>query len=135
MDKKTITIRLPKKKPKSETVTKIGRDEVTTFDKELFGRLRAVRSRLAAQASLPAYIILTDASLRDMCIKLPKTQTELLNISGVGKSKQERYGRYFVAEIQKYLKENPDAASGYKYIPEAICKSKMRLAVKAQRNI
>ena len=36
MDKKTITIRLPKKKPKSETVTKIGRDEVTTFDKELF---------------------------------------------------------------------------------------------------
>lgn len=118
MDKKTITIRLPKKKPKSETVTKIGRDEVTTFDKELFGRLRAVRSKLATQASLPAYIILTDASLRDMCIKLPKTQTELLNISGVGKSKQERYGRYFVAEIQKYLKENPDAASGYKYIPE-----------------
>ena len=47
MDKKTITIRLPKKKPKSETVTKIGRDEVTTFDKELFGRLRAVRSKLA----------------------------------------------------------------------------------------
>ena len=37
MDKKTITIRLPKKKPKSETVTKIGRDEVTTFDKELDG--------------------------------------------------------------------------------------------------
>lgn len=125
MDKKTITIRLPKKKPKSETVTKIGRDEVTTFDKELFGRLRAVRSKLATQASLPAYIILTDASLRDMCIKLPKTQTELLNISGVGKSKQERYGRYFVAEIQKYLKENPDAASGYKYIPEGYLQKQM----------
>lgn len=125
MDKKTITIRLPKKKPKSETVTKIGRDEVTTFDKELFGRLRAVRSKLATQASLPAYIILTDASLRDMCIKLPKTQTELLNISGVGKSKQERYGRYFVAKIQKYLKENPDAASGYKYIPEGYLQKQM----------
>ena len=45
MDKKTITIRLPKKKPKSETVTKIGRDEVTTFDKELFGRLRDMEIR------------------------------------------------------------------------------------------
>lgn len=115
--KKAVKMRFQKEKPKAERKTKVNHEEVTSFDRELFDRLKNVRTQLATQANLPAYIIFSDATLRDMCIKLPKTQIQLLDVSGIGKSKQERYGRYFLAEITKYLKENPQAGE-YKYIPE-----------------
>ncbi len=110
MEKKPLTMRLPKKQErKDRTVSKsIPKGEISVFDKTLFDRLRELRAKLAAEISMPAYIVFSDASLRDMCIKLPKTQAEMLEVSGVGKAKQQRYGKYFVAEILNYLKENPD---------------------------
>ncbi len=89
------------------------------IDKSLFARLKAVRLSLAKQMGVPPYIIFGDSTLRDMCSKLPETELELLSVSGIGKAKQERYGRYFLSEIAAYLKEEPDAkgsAAEYKYI-------------------
>ena len=57
---------------------------------------------------MPAYIVFNDSALREMCVLMPVTQSAFLEVPGVGKVKQERYGMYFTAEIQKYLRENPD---------------------------
>ena len=44
-----------------------------------------------------------------MCLKLPVTNAELLNVSGVGKAKQERYGKYFINAVKRYVDEHPEA--------------------------
>lgn len=81
-----------------------GREEVV--DVELLNCLKRLRYTLASEAHIPAYIIFTDAALRDMCVKQPVTLDAFLAVSGVGKAKQEKYGRLFVEEIQRYLEED-----------------------------
>ncbi|EGC02086.1 DNA helicase RecQ [Ruminococcus albus] len=102
-----VEMRLPAKS-REKAVTAKPRDVITAFDKMLFDRLKKLRARLAAEASVPAYIVFGDQALREMCVKLPVTQSDFMEISGVGRVKQERYGAYFTSEIQKYLRENPD---------------------------
>ena len=73
---------------------------------ELFRKLRELRSELASAASVPAYIIFTDATLESMCHVMPKDIDEFLTVSGVGRSKAERYGEQFTAVIREYAAEN-----------------------------
>ncbi|MBQ8965470.1 DNA helicase RecQ [Ruminococcus sp.] len=111
MQHKQVMMRMPKtgRADKAErTRTKTPSGEIGAFDRELFERLRALRSKLAAQISMPAYIIFNDAALRQMCVLMPVTQSAFLEVPGVGKVKQEQYGSYFTAEIAAYLRENPD---------------------------
>ncbi|GHT78740.1 ATP-dependent DNA helicase RecQ [Actinomycetota bacterium] len=69
---------------------------------ELFEALRALRFDLATQADLPAYIVFSDATLRDMVIRRPNTEAEFLEVSGVGAKKLETYGKAFLACIASY---------------------------------
>ncbi|MBE6851838.1 MAG: DNA helicase RecQ [Ruminococcus sp.] len=71
---------------------------------ELFEILRECRSKIAAKERVPAYIIFTDTSLRDMCVKLPVSEMGFLAVSGVGRSKLEKYGAVFMAQIRAYIK-------------------------------
>ncbi|MDR3284650.1 MAG: DNA helicase RecQ [Treponema sp.] len=68
-------------------------------DEGLLSRLKALRSRLAKEARVPAYIIFSDATLRDMCQKRPHTTAEFLKVSGVGKAKLEQYGEVFLQSM------------------------------------
>ena len=70
----------------------------------LFERLRSLRKRLADEADVPPYVVFSDASLRDMCAKLPDSDEAFLAVSGVGK-KLARYGSAFLNEIAAYLHE------------------------------
>ncbi len=72
---------------------------------ELFELLRECRAVLAAKERVPAYIIFTDAALRDMCVKLPTSEMAFLSVSGVGRAKLEKYGETFMNRIRSYLKE------------------------------
>lgn len=99
-----ISMRLPKKQ-KAASVKEAAGERIIPFDRELFERLRRVRAKIAEGINMPAYIIFTDSTLRDMCVRLPENQAEMLKVSGVGKTKQERYGRFFTAEIRSYLAE------------------------------
>lgn len=74
------------------------------LDKELFSLLRNLRAQYAANAHVPAYVIFTDATLREMCQRLPRTPEELLEISGVGNAKLKRYGDAFLEVIKEYVK-------------------------------
>ncbi len=74
-------------------------------DTELMKRLKALRKKIAATLGVPAYVVFTDASLREMSVKQPLTTHEFMNISGVGSRKAERYGKQFAEVIAAYQKE------------------------------
>ena len=73
---------------------KLGRCEdcLSPYDEELFERLRAWRAEQARAASVPAYVVFTDATLTALAEVCPTTERALLAISGVGRTKLERYG-------------------------------------------
>ena len=75
-------------------------------DEALFQKLRRVRERLAAKEFVPAYIVFSDATLRDMCNKRPADAEEMLAISGVGKYKMDKYGEAFLTAIAEYQNKN-----------------------------
>ena len=62
----------------------------------LFERLRQLRKRIADEEGVPPYIVFSDAALRSMCLLLPKTEDEFLEVNGVGPAKLKRYGREFL---------------------------------------
>ena len=72
------------------------------FQGGLFMHLREVRKRIADEAGVPPYIVFSDASLYDMCAKIPETDEEFLEVSGVGQAKLARYGEAFLAAIAEY---------------------------------
>ena len=69
---------------------------------ELLEALKELRRKLAAKKRVPAYVIFSDASLTDMCKKLPKTPEEFLNVSGVGNVKLAQYGEQFLEVIRRF---------------------------------
>jgi len=73
-----------------------------SVDKGLFEVLRKLRAEIAAEQKVPAFVIFADSALNDMCVKIPKTRTEFLNVSGVGNVKLERFGDKFLKAIAAY---------------------------------
>ncbi|NIR46646.1 MAG: ATP-dependent DNA helicase RecQ [Gemmatimonadetes bacterium] len=65
----------------------------------LFQRLRETRKRLADAQGVPAYIVFSDSTLRAMARRRPTSPEELLDVSGVGPTKLERYGNEFLTAI------------------------------------
>jgi ATP-dependent DNA helicase RecQ len=71
-------------------------------DEALLTRLRDLRRSLAQEGRVPAYIVFTDATLRDMCRKRPLTKTAFLNVTGVGEAKLQKYGEAFIRLIGEH---------------------------------
>ncbi|HET8736057.1 MAG TPA: DNA helicase RecQ [Pricia sp.] len=68
----------------------------------LFEKLRLLRQRIASEANVPAYVVFSDASLRDMEEKLPYDESDFLKISGVGEAKLKKYATVFLKEINRH---------------------------------
>lgn len=90
-----------KKVENSEKVVKTHRPEVPV-NSDLLDALKALRKGIASKKSVPAYVIFTDATLIDMCKKCPETPDEMLEVSGVGRTKLEKFGKQFLEEITKF---------------------------------
>ncbi|WP_430006130.1 DNA helicase RecQ [Metabacillus idriensis] len=75
----------------------------------LFLQLKELRKQLATDENVPPFVIFSDKSLKDMCVKMPKTIEEFLAVQGVGESKQQKYGEVFVDKITVYLDEFPNS--------------------------
>ncbi len=73
------------------------RDAEAPRDEDLFQQLRGLRRRLAEEADLPPYVIFSDATLREMASAKPRTQSEMLAVTGVGQAKWQKYGQAFLA--------------------------------------
>lgn len=69
----------------------------------LFNRLRELRKQIAVSVGVPPYVIFSDRTLIDMCLKVPFNEEEMLSVSGVGENKYERYGKVFMDEIYDFL--------------------------------
>jgi ATP-dependent DNA helicase RecQ len=69
-------------------------------DDALFEELRALRRQIADREQVPAYVIFHDATLREMAVLRPATADELLEVSGVGVKKLEKYGEEFLAVLR-----------------------------------
>ena len=76
-------------------------------DEVLFARLRALRRKLADERSVPAYIIFSDVSLREMARKYPTNSVEFRRIPGVGEQKLKDFGKAFLSEIKSHSAANP----------------------------
>ncbi len=83
-------------RPKSETSQT---STMSPDDKALLLRLKALRMDFAKQLGKPAFIIFSDTTLMDMVRRKPKTQADMLEVSGVGPSKFAKFGEAFLAEI------------------------------------
>lgn len=90
-----------KKVENSEKVVKTHRHEVPV-NSDLLDALKALRKSIASKKSVPAYVIFSDATLTDMCKKCPETPDEMLEISGVGRTKLEKFGKEFLEVIAKF---------------------------------
>ena len=81
------------------TEKKVGRCAAcpATYDEEVFERLRAWRLVRAAEESVPAFVIFTDATLQLLAEARPTTEAEMLRVNGIGRAKLERYSREILA--------------------------------------
>ncbi len=75
-------------------------ENLTEKGQELFEELRRLRARLAGERSIPPYMVASDKTLRDMCIRIPLTQEEMLEVNGMGARKMEQYGYRFLEKIR-----------------------------------
>lgn len=83
-----------------------------TTKNSLFETLRKLRYEIAKEDEVPAYVIFSDAALRQMETLRPMSDEEFLAIDGVGKAKLEKYGSEFInaiIEFQKSKKTNTKA--------------------------
>lgn len=69
---------------------------------ECFDALRVLRTEIAKEESIPPYIVFSDKTLVDMCVRLPFTRVEMLRVAGVGEHKYEKYGERFIARIKEF---------------------------------
>jgi ATP-dependent DNA helicase RecQ len=69
-------------------------------DKTLFEKLKALRKEIADEQKVPAFVVFSDASLVDMCKKMPVNRAEFLGVVGVGEVKADRYGEEFLEIIK-----------------------------------
>ena len=76
-------------------------------DEVLFERLRGLRRKVADERNVPAYVIFSDVSLREMAKHYPTERTEFRRIPGVGEQKLKDFADVFLGEIKNYLAANP----------------------------
>lgn len=103
--KEQIVMKLPKDSD-LERIAKTSRKEKNGSGKSagrnsLFERLRFLRSQIAREEGIPPYIVFSDKTLEHMSVMRPANKNEMLNVTGVGEYKFEKYGQRFLSLIQE----------------------------------
>ncbi|EJR15624.1 ATP-dependent DNA helicase RecQ [Bacillus cereus MSX-D12] len=83
-------------------------------DHPLFEVLREVRKEIAQGEGVPPFVIFSDQTLKDMCAKMPQSDSELLTVKGIGEHKLVKYGSHFLQAVQHFIEENPNYAETIK---------------------
>ena len=101
-ERRKITLTKPAVVPE----TKVHHVGEISCDEVLFDRLRQLRKQLADERDVPAYIVFSDVSLRQMARNYPASESDFARISGVGEKKLREFGEIFLGEIAAYLETN-----------------------------
>ena len=83
-------------------------------DHPLFEVLREVRKEIAQGEGVPPFVIFSDQTLKDMCAKMPQSDSELLTVKGIGEHKLVKYGSHFLQAVQHFIDANPNYAETIK---------------------
>jgi ATP-dependent DNA helicase RecQ len=95
------TVMITKTKEKMSVVS----SHEENYEKDLFIQLKEVRRKIANEENVPAYIVLSDATLVELATYLPHNKEEFLKISGFGQVKIEKYGKQFWEVVAAYCRE------------------------------
>ncbi len=74
-------------------------------DNSLFEALRKVRKQIADENNWPAYVVLSDRTLKDLAYKAPISINELQDVFGFGEMKIRKFGQQFVDAIRDYMRQ------------------------------
>jgi ATP-dependent DNA helicase RecQ len=91
---------MPVKKKKRTTTTA---DAIDGDDRILWDALRACRRRIAAEHGVPPYMIFHDSTLLQIVEAKPRNEEDLLSLSGVGKTKLDKYGGEFLQTVRELV--------------------------------
>ncbi|MBL7197773.1 MAG: DNA helicase RecQ [Candidatus Omnitrophica bacterium] len=91
-----------KKKEIAKKAVERRAQEWAEIDQGLFQILREKRTELAHKGGVPAYIIFSDKTLRDIAAKRPVTKEAFLGIYGVGENKLKSYADIFIKVVKDY---------------------------------
>jgi len=100
---RAVQLLQPKAKVKKNRLDEKSWDKV---EGGLFETLRTLRRQLAEERRVPAYVLFSDATLREMARVRPGSVNALLNIRGVGERKLADLGQRFLEVISNYCRDN-----------------------------
>lgn len=103
---RSITMVEPKVYDASNDVAVASNKGGGAADEDLYKILKDLCKEVAKEEDLPPYVIFSEPSLQDMATMYPITMEELINISGVGQGKAEKFGAPFLEAIQDYVESN-----------------------------
>lgn len=86
--------------------TRIDEESWEGVDQGLFARLKALRLEIAQERQVPAYVVFSDATLRDLARCRPSSHDMLLCVRGIGERKADDLGRPFLDLISRYCEEH-----------------------------
>ncbi len=75
-------------------------------DTGLFEILRQLRRKIAEEEGVPPFVVFSDATLKQIAVQYPNTKERMLQISGVGQVKYDKYGERVITEVGNYVIEN-----------------------------
>jgi ATP-dependent DNA helicase RecQ len=109
-ERTSITLTKPVEiEPRRKTKRRTGEIEC---NEALFERLRKLRRQIADERDVPAYVIFSDVSLREMARACPTTTAEFARIPGVGQQKLRDFAQTFTDAIKDYSANNQTPSSG-----------------------
>jgi ATP-dependent DNA helicase RecQ len=98
-----LALAKPRVRARAKTVRKRrGKHMDALYDEALFEKLRALRKSLAGELNVPAYIVFGDATLIEMSQRKPMDMEAMLEVSGVGQAKLERFGAAFLKAVREH---------------------------------
>ena len=103
-----------KAKPRLRGASPAERNAFQAADRAMVDLFKEWRRNTALRLAVPAYVVLSDASIEDLCGKQPATVGELLDVTGIGERKAELYGADIFAVFDAYRKGARAAARGEK---------------------
>ena len=100
--KKQKEVRIDKERFEIKENIKKQKIEIEYEKNEYFEKFKELRSKIAKEEGVPAYIVFTDKTLIELSNKLPLNKEEILKINGIGEVKYERYGERFLKLCREF---------------------------------
>lgn len=108
-EEEAITMKMAKEQEQSEQAKKEKKVKkrktaagiiLSAEEEQMFERLRQLRTEISRDEKVPPYVVFSDKTLMLMCRIMPKSRSEMLEVSGVGEFKVEKYGERFLEVLR-----------------------------------